>query len=253
MDEGVERLLALAKENEINDPILVEIDYSELDDVAQGVIQLDGNDCYMSDMSNYFPTEYSYRIPYGVVAAGRESDIDVDQIRPGFSTNEYDDDLVEIDAVIEEENLLDAFLSTIGLLSSIRCFWIKLHDDWEDAETEEIYVNESLCSVERIGTFIQQNYSDTYLNGHVSLTAYSDTGQTNVNLSDHKMLVVLTYDKSFAERVAQSLKASGIRELDELFSISEGVHHWHFRNPQASDRKELMTKLTKMGFTLWEQ
>ncbi len=250
--EAVERLLIVARDNEIKNPILVELDYSDVPDFPESVIQINGLDLYIADSGNYFPSEYSYRLPYGVIAAGGESEVDVDQIRPGFSVIEYDDGLFEIVVVVEEENLLQVYLETVRLLKDIRCFWIKLHDDWENKGTEEIYVNETINSVAKIEAFVRHNSLDTLLNGHVSLTAFSDAGQTNVNLNDHKMLVVLTYDKAFAKYVSKNLRENRLQELVEFFSIEEGFHHWHFRHPKASDRENLAKKLMHDGFKLWK-
>jgi len=115
-----------------------------------------------------------------------------------------------------------------------------------------MYVNEEMPSVESVKNYIELNKPDTLQNGHVTITTYSDEGQTNVNISDHKTLVVLTYSKKLVTKFRDVLKKRGLRKKTPVISVAGGFHHWHYRHHESLNREQLIKKLKKQGFFKWE-
>ena len=242
-----ERAIALG----VGSPILVEADPFDFSSLPSTAVSEDNGDTYFADTHHFFPPTPCFRLPYGVVNSCIEGEYELEEIEVGYEVDELDDELIEVSAVVEEKDLLKVYLSVVGALSDIRVFWVKLHDDWEDAGKEEMYVNEQLTSLESITQFIQTNLLNTVQNGHVTLTSYATEGATNVNISDHKTIDVLTYDRQVADKLCEVLSSYGLNEKDNLISIKRGFHHWHYRHPEAFNRHDLIDMLYMQGFSYW--
>jgi hypothetical protein len=108
-----------------------------------------------------------------------------------------------------------------------------------------------LNTAQSIAEFVNRHRNDTLLNGHVTITTFSPTGATNLSISDHKMIVVLTYDEDLAVRMGQFLEHREVHEQYELVGVDHEFHHWHYRHPQSRDRQGLVELLKAEGFELW--
>jgi hypothetical protein len=251
LGEAIHKMKARATALGVVSPILVEADPYVFDSLPATAVSEDDGDTYYADNRHFFPPTACYRLPYGVVKSRTKDEYELEDIEAGYRLDELDDELLEVSSVVEEEDLLKVYLAVVGALSEIRVFWVKLQDDWEHAGIEEKYVNEELASLEAIARFIQLNPLNTIQNGHVTLTTYADTGATNVNISDHKTIDVLTYDRLVADKVCEVLRGCGLNEKDDLISIREGFHHWHYKHPGAFDRRGLIDMLYTQGFSYW--
>jgi hypothetical protein len=251
LGEAIHKMKARAVAQGVDSPLLVEADpyiFSSLPDTA---VSENKGEMYYAGERHFFPPTACYRLPDGVVKSCIEGEYELEDIEAGYQLSELDDELIEVSAVVEEKDLLKVYLAVVGALSEIRVFWVKLQDDWEDAGKEEIYVNERLDSLEAIAQFIRSNPLNTIRNGHVTLTTYATAGATNVSISDHKTIDILTYDRLVAGKVCAVLGGYGLNEKENLISISRGFHHWHYRHPEAFNRHDLIDMLHTQGFSYW--
>ncbi|HEX6280074.1 MAG TPA: hypothetical protein VFZ49_08700 [Pyrinomonadaceae bacterium] len=250
--EAVHLILQAAKSNQIPDPVLIDLDYCDLEDLPDDAVEV-GKHSFIDPSEYSFPTEYSYKFPHGVIPVrGGEDETDIDEIQPGYEVWKDDEGLINVEAVVERDRLFDVYMALVERLPSIRVFWIKLHEDWEEFGMEEIYASEDLNDVTCIRDFLKENWSDTVLNGHVTITTYADEGQTNLNISDHKMIVALTFDEEITKLCQSYFNELGLKQYDPLLSISGGVHHWHYRSVSGRDRKDLVKLLVEKGFVLFD-
>lgn len=251
LGEALSKMTECAKAIGISNPIACEADPYEFSNLPDTAITQDEGQTYVDDTIHSFPTRYSYKLPGGVIKCCLEGDYEIEDIAVGY-TMDNDEDLICVTAVVEEHNLLSIYSRLIKTLPDIAAFWIRLQDDWEEAGKEEIYVNEELNSFDNISELIEQERLNTLENGHVTITTFSKAGKTNLNISDHKIIVALTYEIDIAERFCDLLTEEGIRVKDELVTIEYGFHHRHYRHPKSQDRQSLISLLQRKGFSYWD-
>lgn len=252
LGEALEKMRKVAKGMGIGNPVLAQADPYEFDNLPATAVTEDGGATYVSDTEHSFPTENNFTLPYGVIHSCLEGEHETDEIVTGFEISQNEGGLIELEAVVEESELISVYLDAVAALSDVRVFWVKIHDDWENIGKEEIYVNEELVSQEAIKEFIKKHQLNTLQNGHVTLTTYSNEGQTNLNISDHKMIVAISFEKSVIDRIAEVLGGHRLNMRPELISVQYGFHHWHYRHPEAKGRSALIDLLKKEGFVIWE-
>lgn len=252
LSNAIEKVLITAQKLEIQNPIAKYIDYSDYEPPEEA-FSIDNGQTFVEEEVYTFPTEECYKLPKGVIFSLNDNDEFEDtQIKLGFDLVTYEDGLIEVEAVVEESKILKIYLDLIAILPEIRVFMLKLQEDWEDEDNEEIYVNEKLSSIELIKDFINENAIDTLQNGHLTLTTYFDEGQTNINISDHKTLVIMSYEKNIIDRAGKILKGYNLKKKKELICVSRGFHHYHYKLHNALNRKQLIQKLKAKGFSKWE-
>jgi hypothetical protein len=249
--DAIERIRAHARQIGTDDLIVVEIEPYDYENLPDETIS-EGNTLFVSDTKHAFPTEQSFRLPYGVVLSAVKGPHHSDESAIGHSIEEHEDGLIELAAVVEEQSLLSLYVRLAEQLPDIEVFWIKLHEEWEDPGTEAIYTNESLDDSRKIESFLLQNRLDTLSNGYVTITTYCDQGQTNLNISDHKMIVILSYDISLIDLMSQTLEGSGVPQREQLAKVDCEFYHWHFRHPQSKSRTELVASLEEKGVVKWD-
>lgn len=243
---AIENILRCAEGMRIPAPRVAELDPFEFEDLPNTAFSDDGV-TYVSDTSHSFPTELSFELPSGVVFSSIEGPHDVGEIDVGYSVDEPDEGLTTLRAVVDEESLVGTYLHLVEALPDIQVFWIKLHADWED-DKEEMYTTEALNEVQKIERFLSETSADTVLNGHVTITTYSKTGATNLNIDDHKMIVVLSYDSVQIDSLGLALESRGVFKREQLIGVDQEFHHWHYRPSRSRTRKELITALEEKGF-----
>jgi hypothetical protein len=256
MGEALDKILKSADANDIPNPIVGSINFDTVDNLPETATTDDDGDTYADDTVFSAPLEHYYQLPYGVIESFTDEGYTTEDLTVGYDIDvgyeEDDDDLIKLRALVNEDDLLTTYLALVDGLPNISGFWIKLQDDWEEADSEEIYKNTDLNSRQRITEFIDRNRKDILLNGHVTITANSSVGKTNLNISDHKMIEVLTYDLEIAGKMAELLKARGVYQQYELLGVDQDFDHWHYRHPQPRDRQGLVELLKSAGFELWD-
>ncbi|HRH43814.1 MAG TPA: hypothetical protein PKY82_19435 [Pyrinomonadaceae bacterium] len=253
LGEAIEKVCKCADKLDIKNPIPRYFDFFDFDELPEEVFSIDEEETFVADEFHIFPIEDCYKIPTGVILSFEECEFEDTQIKLGYDVIDYDSGLIEVEAVVKEDDILRIYLDLITVLPEIRVVMVKLQEDWEAKNNEEIFINEQIAAAELIKNFIEINKIDTLQNGHVTLTTYFDEGQTNINISDHKTLVIMSYDKKIIERVRKILKKYGLRKKKNLICLSRGFHHWHYKPHNALNRKDLIKKLKKQGFTKWKQ
>lgn len=253
LGEAVDKIVRLAKDSGARDPYLSEInEYEEY--IPENAYLLDDGESYVSEERWMFPPEPGFRLPYGVSLTEGEHDHDDAEIVPAFEVFIYDDGLMEVSAVVEENSLVSLYERLLSITDELDVFWIKLPYDWECEEDEDIrYVAEGLNTPKRIVDYIKANRNNTLLNGYITMTAYADTGETNFNISDHKELMVLTYDQRIRKDATDVFRSAGLKQKKSLITIGRGFHHWHYRPTESLDRETFIKKLVGDGFELIEE
>lgn len=251
LGEAVERIRRFALANGLPEPNIVHIDPVDPDTLPETAQTKHDGLSYLVAGRTYFTPEYRYRLPRGIVFSGMEGEFDQNDIRPGYQVYKDDEGLITIEAVVEKENLLDLYLKLLPE-SGIPVFWVALADDWEDAGKEEFYTNDTFNDRKRIAEYLENNRIDTLENGHVILTTYVREGQTNININDHKLIVVMTFDEGISNSACKVLEETGLERHEQLINVSDRFYHWHYRHPEGADRKGLIEKLLGQGFTFWK-
>lgn len=249
--EALDKVQKCAVKEGISNPIVRYIDYYDFDDLPETVFSNDEGETFVDNEIYTFPIEHCYRLPFGIILSFEEGEYEDTSIRLGYSIITLENKLIEVEAVVEEHDLLPIYLDLVQVLPTIRAFWIKLSDDWEDKGEEEIYVNDEINSLEQIKRYIEENKIDTLLNGHLTVTTYSDEGQTNVNISDHKTLIVMTYNKKLSQKFSDVFKKYELKRKAKLISVAGGFHHYHYKHPKGLNRENLIEKLKEQSFNYW--
>lgn len=249
--EALERMLAAAWENGLHAPEPRELDPFDREHLEEEVDPDPDAEVFWSTTRYYYPPVETFPLPYGIIASGLEGEEDVDDIHEGFTIETSESGLTTLEVNVSRSMLLDIYAGLLDLCPSYRVFWYLIHDHWENRE-DQFLVNEDLNTPGRILDHLRDHANDSWRNGFVTLTAYAEQGRTNVNISDHKRIVVLSYDRTIAERHAVTLESLGIRQFESLVSIDCRMHHWHYRHPLSRTRSELSRFLQENGFRVWE-
>ena len=115
----------------------------------------------------------------------------------------------------------------------------------------QFLINEHFNTPDKIINHLQDNHLDSIQNGLVTLTAYLEEGATNLNISDHKRIIIITYSKTLSENFSDFLERSGYPKKEKLIAIDCEMAHWHYRLPRSKDKEELTMMLKELGFTDW--
>lgn len=251
MGEALDKMLACAARQQIANPDPREIDPYNFETLPQEVSTDDDGETYSADDLFSFEPAPSYTLPYGVIASCQEGAHEIDEIQIGHAVSSDPNGLTRLSAVVEANELLPLYMQLLELLPAIHVFWIQLQADWEQAGQEAFYTHEGLSSADDIRAFLEQHRIDTVLNGHVTLTTYTEQGATNISLTDHKLLRVVGYDQELVQQLSEHLSQQAIPLRDTLVTIEYGFYHWHYRHPASRSRAELITWLEGQGFTYW--
>lgn len=250
--EAINTVYIHARKLGIVNPVIVEVDLCEKDDMPAEVVRDDMCDTYTAEDFYSFPRTYCFTLPTGIVLSGVQDNKGLEDILSGFQITKRDDGLVEIEIVAEASDLQRMYSDLLSLLPSIRVFWIRFHGDLGPGESDEFYANEHLTSQQLIANFVADSRKDFLENGYITLTTYSDHGQTNLSISDHKLIIILTYDTNLVTRIVKKLKSWKVGKRQNLVGIHKDFHHWHYRRHDALDQKDAVEFLIRHGFQPWE-
>ncbi len=98
---------------------------------------------------------------------------------------------------------------------------------------------------------MNEDFNNNIKNGFCSITSFIKEEETNINISDHKKIVIMTYSLKMLDIATKTLIDKGLKKMESLKSIDEGFYHWHFRSPNSFDRADLINKLKSFGFFEW--
>lgn len=254
IEEALPKVVDAAKKQGIQQPYLSAIDYYDFDNFDESsddVKQIEGSDIFVSAERYYYPTEPFLKLPEGVIGAMSEGDFDAEDLQAGFEAY-IEDEFYCINTVLEQEQILPLLLSLSATLPSIEVFWIGIRSTWDNTDVHQFWVNSELNTIPKIKAFLESTEKDILQNGLVSLTVFSDEGATNLSITDHKEIRLMTYSQQVQQTMVQTLLDSSIQQFDELNSISAGFHHWHYRQADGLNRTDFIQFLQTKGFTFWQ-
>ncbi|MEZ5324887.1 MAG: hypothetical protein R3F19_07480 [Verrucomicrobiales bacterium] len=252
MGDAIEKSLSTARDNGLTNPTVREVDPYDIENLEGEVFPNSEADVFFATTRFSFPPEPSFIFPAGIVPSCIEDEEanDVDDIRAGYRRSQDEEGLIEIGVNVSDSCLLPLYERVIKLHETYKTFWYLIQGHWGDVE-DQIYENPDLCTSEAIIEHLRAHRHDAVMNGFVTLTAYADEGATNVNISDHKRIVILTYSDSVADATEAALKDEGIPHHEDLVSFDNRIHHWHYRPSESLDRSDLIAHLTSSGFKPW--
>lgn len=252
MGDAIEKALSAARVNGLQNPSVREADPFDIENLEAEVFPSPEADVFYATTRYSFPPEPSFIFPTGIIPSCTEDEEahDVDYIQAGYRRTKDEEGLIEIGVNVSGPDLLPLYERILKVHDTYETFWYLIHDHWEDSE-DQIYENSDLCSSEAIMEHLKAHRHYAILNGFVTLTAYLDEGATNVNISDHKRIVILTYSDSVVNAIETVLKDEGFSHREELVSFDHRIHHWHYRPSESLERNDLITYLTSCGFKPW--
>lgn len=253
MGAAIEKTLAAARENGLTNPLVREADPYDIKNIEGEVYPDTDADVFFATTRYSFPPEAAFNFPKGIVPScieDEESEV-VDDILEGYRRTKNEEGLIEIGVNASGLDLLPIYERLLRLRESYETFWYLIHDHWDDADAQ-FYENPGLGTSEAIIEHLRAHPYDAVHNGFITLTAYLDVGETNLNISDHKRIIILTYSDSVADAFEASLKSSGLSHDENLVSFDSRIHHWHYRPSESRERGDLVEYLTSIGFRPWE-
>ena len=250
--EAISKMVECAIRQQIRNPVLLKLDPYDFENLPNEVLTDDSGKTYFSDSSYSYPTKNFYQLPYGVISSCIEGDRDIEEIQIGHKIEYFDRGLIQLIAVVDGDNLLHTYTEIIKILPSIRVFWVKILEDWENLDRREMYVNEELVDPKSIRDFLERHDIDMFLNGYLGFTSYGEQGKTNVSIDEHRLISVLSYDEILLYKMSQFLEEKKIPLKTNLVTIQDKIYHWHYRHPVSKTREETIALLRRNGFQYWK-
>ncbi|MDB6028454.1 MAG: hypothetical protein JWM68_4677 [Verrucomicrobiales bacterium] len=250
MGVAIEKMLAAARLNGLKDPQPREADPYDIENLKCTVQPSPDAETFWAVDRYAFPPEPIVELPYGIIASCIEGEQDAKHIIEGYTRHKDDQGKITISINVERTALLPLYERLLRTRASYRVFWYLLHDHWTNSE-DHFLVNEALDSPDKILSHLHEHPLDSVMNGYVTLTAYHEEGATNLNISDHKQIVITTYSDDIAEDYATVLADLGYVQADELVTIDDRIHHWHYRHPDSLGQPDLVDHLHSIGFRDW--
>ena len=252
MGAAVEKMLAAARENGLTNPLPREADPYDIENLEGEVYPDPSLEVFFATTRYSFPPEPAFEFPTGIIPSCVEDEDadDVDEIRPGYRRSKDEEGLVEIGVNVLGSDLLSIYERLLKLHGAYETFWYLIHDHWDDT-SDQIYENPVLITPDAIIEHLRAHPHDAVMNGFVTLTAYIDEGATNLNISEHKRIVILTYSDSVADSFERALQDAGFDHDQHLVSFDRKIHHWHYRPSESLDRGDLIEHLAFIGFKPW--
>ena len=266
MGEAIEKMRANALDNGLTNPTIREADPFDPQRLTPELAARANDEVFWTGRI-YFPEDPtgSKVFPTGIVSAWVKGPHKPEDIRAGLCVFRNDNGLVNIEVNVPGPLLRPLYYELLRQWDEFRVFWYKIHAHWLPERNAEIaleplrpepddalYVNRDLNTPDKVIDHIDANRADSIDNGYVTVTAYVGEGDTNLNISDHKKLIVLTYSDAVAERVLAFLRERGYEKVDPFLTIDSEMHHWHYRPSGSRDRATLIAHLEAEGFTPWQ-
>jgi hypothetical protein len=255
---AIERIEAVADENGVIPATVTDLGWGDLDnlddDAGETLREHPDGDVWWLEARCLFPPEPRMDLPYGIVASLDEvGEDDPGDIRPGYALVDEGEGLRGIDVNVDRADLPSLYEKLLRLHPGYKVFWYRLHAEHPDEEEDPplMLVNPDLNTPELILAHLAENSRDSFENGLVTLTAYLAEGDTNLNLSDHKRLVIRTFSENVLQGYLEALREAGYAEVENLVAIDWQIHHWHYRHPEGREHEALAEFLKTKGFREW--
>lgn len=251
--EAVDKMLEAARSNGLVNPVLMELDPYDIDNLPEELEEVGRGDVFWAEGRSYFEGDTGFAFPYGVIPSCLTDDNteNLDDITEEYSKEVDDDGLHTLVMNVSADRLFPVYERLLNKWDEFEVFWYCLHDHWQDEE-QGMYVNDSLDTPEKITQHLREHWFDSVMNGFVTLTSFVKEGATNININDHKQIVVLTYSEEVSAMMEEFFEAEGVGRNDNMVSVVWGIHHWHYRPSQSLSRNSLSEYLLETGFRKWD-
>lgn len=251
ISHSLDRILSYANSVNIPNPVVRQIDPYDFDKIKiiDG-LKKDG-EVYISEKVYSFNYIENYHFPQGIIASCMEGKHDISEVEVGYKVIYENDGLIKLTLNSKAELLLSTYNKLLAAVSHIDTFWIRISAEWDCCIGDIFYINQNLNSSQSIYTFINEHQIDLLFNGYVTLTSYVNQGKTNISIDDHKLIIVLSYDKQLISNLCTHLEENNIHRRHDLITIQDEVYHWHYHHVDGKSKKELISFLTNKDFRYW--
>jgi len=249
MGGAISKALKAASESGFTQPAVVLADPCSIKDLPGDGLR-HGRGIIFSSTRFTFPPTKTFEFPFGIVPSYAEGEGDPDRISTGFKRRSKRG-LTEIELCTAGSSLLPDYLALLRQFRRLKACWVCVHAHWQRRAVDVLYANERLRSASSVAALLTAEPASFLRNGFVTFTAYSSNGATNISITDHKLIVVLTRSPQVADRVQARLERRGVRQTRQLATIEHGVHHWHFKDPRAPSRARYIQMIRNLGFKRW--
>jgi len=177
--------------------------------------------------------------PTGIVKSVYEGEYDSELIKENFAAYTADEHgRFGFELVLDKQNLIDTFITTIDFLPTVDGFWIYIKNYWEN-ELTELWVAKHFIDKHAVIEFLNGQKKNTLENGYLDIVVHSTKGVTNLILNDHKKIQLNTDDENVFRNFIGNMIDLGYEQTREFYSLEFGYHHFHYR---------LADSLTRTGF-----
>lgn len=250
---AISSVLKVALQENIKEPVAAQIDPYDFESIPDNVYEIHKTGVFTSGQRYYYPATFCLKIPEGVILSALDGDFDIEDLHKGFRFDLRNDGFCRINVVLPQDELEDTFLQLVKALPSIKVSWVEILNWWDEAENKQLWTNERLNNFDTIADFLKSNNRDILKNGFLNFTVYCEVGATNLQISDHKEICLITRSQEIQRIIADKLKELKISESDNLKSLSKGFHHWHYRPDGSYNRNDFINHIKKNGFSFWKE
>jgi hypothetical protein len=249
--EAIDSIVDVARKNGCKDPIATEIESFDVEDLTCAVEPNSGADVFWSLEKHYFEGAPTFEIPRGVIPCGIEGEHDVDEIATAYSVWKDQSGFYYIDVIVESVALFETFGRLLRLQSAYKVFWYVIHGHWDEESEDAFLVSEEMNTAAAILEHLGSNYESSVENGYVTLTAFFEEGATNLKITDHKYISIITTSEFISKKYERELRIIGFKKKRKLVTIEHGIHHYHYRPARSRNRDELIAYIRRIGFKDW--
>lgn len=179
--------------------------------------------------------------PTGVLPSlGQATDA---QVQRGYVVRTTTEPGLVIEAQTDAANLVDLFLGLVERLPAADNLEIRVLDHFEATGTTDVWLT-SRTNAKQVLRFLDDQDSDTILNGHVEVSVYLRQQRATLRLTEHKTVLWLADDRALEADITRWLGELGLARVDALTTIAT-VPHFHYRPAGTRDRKKLGELLSR--------
>lgn len=148
-----------------------------------------------------------------------------------------------VEVQVGAAELGEVFLGWVEKLPYADNLEVRLLHHFEEQGTTEVWLTPRI-GVKQIIRFLDAHDRELIDNGFVELAVYLRKEGSTLRLTEHKTLEWISVDAETVARTEQTLKALGVRRLEELVRFS-AAQHFHVRQAGSKDRASLGKYLLK--------
>lgn len=245
LDTLYESLLELG----IKNPIFCYADPVNKENLPEDVKVLKNKKIFYSENKYFYPNTIKDKIqlPYGIICSNTNEKFSLDDIKPGFKVYR-EENLNYLELNVSDNLFSTLYFEIISQFKTFQGFSYKIKDYKGKSDTEKIFINYELNSSCKIIAHLSNDLNNTIKNGFCFITSFLEEGETNINITDHKKIVIMTYSELIIKNVSNFLIKKGIKKRSKMVSIDSDFYHWHFRPADSLKYTDFIKKIKVLGF-----